>query len=101
MTVVFSFSLGASTGSPVLMNQDGSGIYNRHQAWLMNLLLTNMRSRINATNGVVDFIRSEPMGGMACIRGRFERCGQGCYMDTDIGNFLFLLFIFHFVLLSH
>ena len=29
MTVVFSFSLGASTGSPVLMNQDGSGIYNR------------------------------------------------------------------------
>ena len=34
MTVVFSFSLGASTGSPVLMNQDGSGIYNRHQAWL-------------------------------------------------------------------
>lgn len=35
MTVVFSFLLGASTGSPVLMNQDGtSGIYNRHQAWL-------------------------------------------------------------------
>lgn len=34
MTVVFSFSLGASTGSPVLMNQDGSSIYNRHQAWL-------------------------------------------------------------------
>ena len=56
-----------------------------------------MRSRINATNGVVDFIRSEPMGGMACIRGWFERCGQGCYMDAYIGNFLLLLFILHFV----
>lgn len=67
----------------------------------MNLLLTNLRSRINTANGVVDFIRSEPVGGMACIWSWFERCGQGCYMDTDIGNFLFLLFIFHFVLLSH
>lgn len=101
MTVVFSFSLGASTGSPVLMNQEVLVFITDIKHGLMNLLLTNMRSRINATNGVVDFIRSEPMGGMACIRGRFERCGQGCYMDTDIGNFLFLLFIFHFVLLSH